>query len=129
MLYLPHTKEYLGIGHFHRPPGRKKNPYARFGHHYAHAFFTIPSQPPFYLKRLSPEFVLPSHAKKEDAEIIQFLSGLELVDDSTIVIAYGINDCEGAATHVKLDQVDAMLRDVPKGKEVVDVMETLHSAL
>jgi hypothetical protein len=72
---------------------------------------------------------VPSHAKKEDAEIIQFLSGLELVDDSTIVITYGINDCEGAATHVKLDQVDAMLRDVPKGKEVVDVMETLHSAL
>ena len=129
MLYLPHTKEYLGIGHFHRPPGRKENSYARFGHHYTHAFFTIPSQPPFHLKRLSPEFVLPSHAKKEDAEIIQFLSGLELVDDSTLVIAYGINDCEGAATHVKLDQVEAMLQEVPQGKEVVDLMEPLRSAL
>jgi hypothetical protein len=129
MLYLPNSKEYLGIGHFHRPPGRKENQYARFGHHYTHAFFTIPSQPPFHLKRLSPEFVLPSHDNKEDAEIIQFLSGLELVDDSTLVIAYGINDCEGAATHIKLDQVEAMLRDVPQGKEVVDLMEPLRSAL
>jgi hypothetical protein len=129
MLYLPHTKEYLGIGHFHRPPGRKENQYARFGHHYTHAFFTIPSQAPFHLKRLSPEFVLPSHAKKEDAEMIQFLSGLELVDDSTLVIAYGINDCEGAATHVKLAQVEAMLREVPQGKEVVDLMEPLRSAI
>ena len=127
MVYLPHSKEYLGIGHFHRPPGRDANPYARFGHHYTHAFFTVPSSPPFHLKRLSPEFLLPSKAVHEDAEIIQFMSGLELVDSETMVIAYGINDCEGAAVYIDLSKIEELLRDVPAGKEVVDLMQPLGS--
>mmetsp|Transcript_43344 Transcript_43344/g.105046 ORF Transcript_43344/g.105046 Transcript_43344/m.105046 type:complete len:547 (-) Transcript_43344:24-1664(-) len=125
MLYLPKTQEYLGIGHFHRPPDRETNEYARFGHHYTHAFFTIPATPPFHLKRLSPEVVLPSHAKSDDAEVIQFWSGLELHDDDTIVMAYGINDCEGAATYLELSTVESLLRNVPEGKEVVDLMMPL----
>eukprot|EP00525_Craspedostauros_australis_P001144 CAMPEP_0198126068 /NCGR_PEP_ID=MMETSP1442-20131203/43978_1 /TAXON_ID= /ORGANISM="Craspedostauros australis, Strain CCMP3328" /LENGTH=119 /DNA_ID=CAMNT_0043785783 /DNA_START=21 /DNA_END=380 /DNA_ORIENTATION=- len=115
------------MGHFHRPPGRKENEFARFGHHYTHAFFTIPAQPPFRLQRLSTEFVLPSHAYADDAEIIQFMSGLELVEDKHVVIAYGINDCEGAAVIVSMDRVDGMLRDVEEGKEVVDLMQPLQT--
>ena len=124
MVHLPTTGEYLGIGHFHRPPGRDQNPHARFGHHYTHAFFTITDQPPFRLNRLSAELVLPSYAYPEDAEIIQFWSGLEL-DGTTLALAYGINDCEGAATHLDLAVVEGLLRDVPEGKEVVDVMMPL----
>jgi hypothetical protein len=125
MVYLPKTNEYLGIGHFHRPPGRDANEYARFGHHYTHAFFTISDVPPFHLKKLSPEVVLPSHAIKNDAEIIQFWSGLELLDDNTLALAYGINDCEGAATKLDLSVVENLLRDVPQGKEVIDLMKPL----
>jgi hypothetical protein len=33
--------EFLGVAHFHRPNDRKPNPYARFGHHYTHAFYTV----------------------------------------------------------------------------------------
>ena len=123
MIHLPTTKEYLGIGHFHRPPERDfDNPYARFGHHYTHSFFTIPDSPPFYLRRLSSELILPSHANQDDGEIIQFWSGLELVDDTKLVLAYGINDCEGAATYLDLNVVEGLLRDVPSGKEVIDLM-------
>jgi hypothetical protein len=125
MVYLPHTREYLGIGHFHRPPGREKNDYARFGHHYTHAFFTISDAPPFHLKRLSQELVLPSHAYKDDAEVIQFWSGLELLNDTTLTLAYGINDCEGAATFLDLSTVENLLREIPQGKEVIDVMMPL----
>jgi hypothetical protein len=125
MVHLPRTQEYLGIGHFHRPPGREANDYARFGHHYTHAFFTISDTPPFHLKRLSPELVLPSHAVKDDAEVIQFWSGLELLDDKTLSLAYGINDCEGAATTLELSSVEAILRVVEPGKEVVDYMMPL----
>jgi len=121
MVHLPKTGEYLGIGHFHRPPGRGRNDFARFGHHYTHAFFTITDKPPFRLTRLSPELVLPSHAYPEDAEMIQFWSGLEL-DGRTLALAYGINDCEGAASHLDLAVVEGLLRDVPEGKEVVDFM-------
>eukprot|EP00541_Cyclophora_tenuis_P018868 CAMPEP_0116558110 /NCGR_PEP_ID=MMETSP0397-20121206/9625_1 /TAXON_ID=216820 /ORGANISM="Cyclophora tenuis, Strain ECT3854" /LENGTH=190 /DNA_ID=CAMNT_0004083665 /DNA_START=143 /DNA_END=715 /DNA_ORIENTATION=+ len=121
--------ELLGIAHFHRPPDREKNEYARFGHHYTHAFFTVPREPPFRLARLSAEFVLasnrPDHAN--DAEIIQFLSGLEVDQpNNEVVIAYGINDCEGAV--VKLDlssQVETLLQDVQEGKQVVDLMTLL----
>jgi len=122
MVYLPKTQEYLGIGHFHRPPGREANEYARFGHHYTHAFYTISDQPPWHLKRLSPELLLPSQSYKDDAEIIQFWSGLERVDDNLLALAYGINDCEGAAMYMEMSIVEALLRVVPQGKEVRDLM-------
>ena len=129
MVHLPKTGEYLGIGHFHRPPGRDQNDHARFGHHYTHAFFTITDQPPFRLNRLSAELVLSSHLYPEDAEIIQFWSGLELSTgdkgEDVLALAYGINDCEGAALHLDLAFVDGLLKDVPEGKEVVDFMMPL----
>eukprot|EP00980_Cylindrotheca_fusiformis_P003986 scaffold874_cov126-Cylindrotheca_fusiformis.AAC.19 len=127
MVHLPESGEYLGIGHFHRPPSRDfDNPYARFGHHYTHAFFTISDQPPYHLHRLSPELVLPSQAYPMDAEVIQFWSGLELLEDGlTLAMAYGINDCEGAATYLDISVITGLLRVVPEGKEVVDLLEPL----
>ena len=118
--------ELLGTGHFHRPPGRGKNDYARFGHHYTHAFFTITAKPPHRLKRLSPEFVLASKSNKhgDDADIIQFASGLE-VDGKDVILAYGINDCEGAAVYVDRAVVDGLLRAVPDGMQVVDLLEKI----
>ena len=113
--------ELLGMAHFHRPFDRNENEYARFGHHYTHAFFTISANAPFSIKRLSAEFVLPSHHHANDAEIIQFISGLELHDDQ-VVLAWGINDCEGAVGTISIDVVNRLLRDVPAGKEVVDMM-------
>ena len=120
------NNELLGLGHFHRPPGRDKNEYARFGHHYTHAFFTITSELPYRLKRLSAEFVLPSKSNvfATDADIIQFTSGLE-VNGPDIILAYGINDCEGAAVFVDQSVVNGLLQNVPEGKEVIDLMSTL----
>jgi hypothetical protein len=127
MIYVADTHEFLGVGHFHRPPNRNKNVYARFGHHYTHVFFTISAMPPHALTALSPEFLLPAAAassRANDGEIIQFLSGLELVDDM-LVIAYGINDCEAAVTKVTLASVRAFLRETDRTKQVVDYMEPL----
>ena len=151
MVYLSHVDEYLGIGHFHRPPGRDPNEYARFGHHYTHAFFTIKQQQRsrsassnFFLSRLSSEFVLPSPYNRHDAEIIQFLSGLELVSNSEnnqdvrdswhgenqkLVIAYGINDCEGAVVQLDLRYVESLLLPISAGKQVVDMMGSPAAAL
>lgn len=126
---------YLGVAHFHRPNDRKPNEYARFGHHYTHAFYTIATdvvqknQSPedrrstFHLTALSPEFVIRSTHIDNDAEIIQFISGLEY-DPRTnqIILSYGINDCEGAIRRMSYDIVKSMLRPVPHGKQVVDFM-------
>ena len=134
MVPLPNDRsgklEYLGVAHFHRPNDRKPNQYARFGHHYTHAFYRVERQSDgahWHLTGLSPEFVLPSAvaAQRHDAEVIQFVSGLEL-DGTTIVLAYGINDCEAALTTLNLETVLAMLRDIRVGTQVVDYMEPLH---
>jgi hypothetical protein len=140
MVRLPHLDEFLGVAHFHRPHDRKPNAYAKFGHHYTHALFTVSASPPYELRRLSAEFVLPQAAKpaavsssttsdaEEDAEIIQFASGLEVVDGNRIIIAYGINDCEAAIAEVSLDEAMAhWLRPVKPGTQVVDVMEPLKT--
>ena len=42
-----------------------------------------------------------------------------------LVLAYGINDCEGAATYIDLDVVEGLLQDVPSGKEVIDLLMPL----
>ncbi|KAL7573349.1 hypothetical protein ACA910_011711 [Epithemia clementina (nom. ined.)] len=143
MVYLPQRREYLGIAHFHRPNDREPNPYARFGHHYTHAFYTIPATTPSMyqsLATLSQEFVLPAASAPpplQDAEIIQFISGLEY-DATTkeIVLAYGINDCEGAVMRLDYETVvKPLLKAVPPPLEssssapqylqVVDLMEPL----
>ena len=141
MVHLADRHEYLGIGHFHRPADRAPNPYARFGHHYTHCFFTISDQPPYILTNLSPEFLLPPAAGthgSQDAEMIQFLSGLEVVDndtssskEQTVIIAYGINDCEAAVTTMPWSAVASMLRpmntakDASSPRQVVDIMASL----
>lgn len=142
MLHIPQTKEYLGIGHFHRPPGREANDYARFGHHYTHAFFTIPDMPPYHLQRLSQELLLlpataPPSANQDNPEVIQFWSGIEwaATDTSTsdkkrdrLVLSYGINDCEGATRFLDWSYIDYLLQPVPlhhdrPNHEVIDLLQ------
>lgn len=132
-------REFLGVAHFHRPNDRKPNSYARFGHHYTHAFYTVSpmasadssdsaSSPSFRLTGLSPEFVLPAVHQPDDAEMIQFVSGLEYNPATQqIILAYGINDCEGAVTTLDLDVVRNLLRPVVEtGQQVVDFMRPLQ---
>jgi len=121
MVYLPSRNEFLGMGHFHRPNDRDPNEYARFGHHYTHTFFTVSAHAPFQLKALSPEFVLQSTHHKDDAEIIQFASGLELSDDK-LIIAYGVNDCEAGVVEMGLGALEELLRPVEAGRQVLDYM-------
>mmetsp|Transcript_27940 Transcript_27940/g.42803 ORF Transcript_27940/g.42803 Transcript_27940/m.42803 type:complete len:125 (+) Transcript_27940:362-736(+) len=62
-------------------------------------------------------------------DIIQFASGMELLDPQqdddtgTLVMAYGINDCEAAFLPLQMKDVQQMLRKVPEGTQVVDVMK------
>jgi hypothetical protein len=75
---------------------------------------------------------LPSKSQilSDDADIIQFLSGLEVISRDArdwAVIAYGINDCEGAAIYLEMERIEELLEPVPEGKEVVDLMYPLMS--
>jgi hypothetical protein len=124
MVYLPYRNEFLGMGHFHRPTGRDPNDYARFGHHYTHTLFTVSAEPPFALKTLSQEFVLQSPHHPDDAEIIQFASGLEIAGDK-LIIAYGVNDCEAGVMQIEWETLLGILQPVEPGTQVLDYMRPL----
>ena len=131
MVPIPSKREFLGIAHFHRPEGRGKNPYARHGHHYTHAFFTISDEAPYYLTRISNEFLFKSQSSqdgtKDDGDIIQFAGSVDMVGendtDGQLLISYGINDCEGAIILIDMHVIDTMLQKVTKGDEVVSLMK------
>jgi hypothetical protein len=77
----------------------------------------------FHLTALSSEFVIRSIHIPNDAEMIQFISGLEYNSTTNqIILSYGINDCEGAIRRMDYEIVQKMLRPVPYGKQVVDFM-------
>ncbi|KAL7506604.1 hypothetical protein ACHAXN_003853 [Cyclotella atomus] len=135
MIPLPNG-ELLGIAHFHRPEDRKSSEYALHGHHYTHAFFTIrqsdtaDEENKFELKRLSNEFMFQAQYSSvedatgtlyQDGDIIQFASGLDVVGD-TLIISYGINDCEGAVLTLEMSRLNELLIGVQPGLEVVDLM-------
>ncbi|KAL7473845.1 hypothetical protein ACHAXS_014365 [Conticribra weissflogii] len=150
MIPLPSTGELLGIAHFHRPEDRQSSNFALHGHHYTHVFFTIARQVPttledgtatyddinsrpFKLKRLSNEFAFRSLSlpSGEDADIIQFASGLDVVGsdmNGKLIVSYGINDCEGAVFTMPMEKLQSMLIDVAPGQEVSDLMmKVVHS--
>jgi hypothetical protein len=57
----------------------------------------------------------------QDGDIIQFASGLDVVGD-TLIISYGINDCEGAVLTLEMSRLNELLIGVQPGLEVVDLM-------
>ena len=66
---------------------------------------------PFRVLATSAEFCLQSQQLESDCEVIQFISGLELSSDetSTLLVSYGINDCEAKVAKLSLERVWAML--------------------
>ena len=64
--------------------------------------------------------------------MIQFWSGLERSDknnDDVMALTYGINDCEGAATYIAMKTINDLLRDVPEGMEVSQLLEPLKKGV
>jgi hypothetical protein len=122
MVTLSSSSELLGIGHYHR-----NDPNQTGGTHYTHAFFTLllVNQSYYQLSRLSNEIIIPSFHRPEQAETIQFMSGVELVGDDKsgrLLISYGINDCEGAIFDMKMERVQEMLQPVKAGQQVSDLI-------
>lgn len=139
---LDGTNELLGIAHFHRPEHRQQSDYARHGHHYTHAFFTLEpkgastmgddTSKSYKLKRLSNEFVFlaPSADNEKTAEVIQFASGLDLVGsdrNGKLMVSYGINDCEAAIVFLGMEKIQKLLLPVEDGQEVLNLMQKLET--
>ena len=95
-----------------------------------HVVVFASSESPHQLKRLSSEFVFRSNVAPYDADVVQFASGMDWAtggNKDRIVIAFGINDCEGAVVHVRRDVVESMLIPVETGAHAASYMKLVSS--
>jgi len=103
---LPEYGAFLGALHWHGPPGKH---HALFGSLYEQRFFLLEDKAPFKVKQMGSAFCFPaSHpARAGQCEIIQTV--MSVIKDprnpGTLLISYGINDCEAAVTRVPLKAV------------------------
>ena len=84
-------------------------PAFRWGHHYTHFFYALTPHAPFRILGTSREFCLGSAQDPDDCESVQFITGLTLRGDSTLLMAYGINDCEAKVAELPVKRVLDML--------------------
>ena len=125
---------YLGIGHLHRGEGqRNKHLYKRrargmppwgapsesglkrkqpfvFGFRYTHFWYTLQPKPPFGVLAASHEFCIASPQDPQDCESVQFVSGLEKHPNGSVLMAYGVNDCEARVATMSLSKIWKMLK-------------------
>ena len=89
-----------------------------WGYHYTHFFYLTEAHAPFRVVATSGEFCLQSQQDKNDCESIQFISGLTVAPSesdatNTLLLSYGINDCESKVAKLPIDRVWSMLRPLP----------------
>ena len=96
-----------------------------FGFRYTHFWYVLQPRPPFRTLAVSREFCLASSQDSHDCESVQFISGLALrhaqsnsthpVSPRSLVVAYGVNDCETRLGQIDLTRIWQMLRPMPNG--------------
>ena len=119
---------------------RARMPPYRYGFQYTHFFYTMEPHPPFRLLAASDEFCLSSAQDPSDCESVQFVSGINLepsepqwrkyaapgadyeLEARTLLLSYGINDCEAKLASLRLERVWAMLRPAEPGGRVCVVV-------
>jgi hypothetical protein len=122
MVYLPGSQEYLGMVHIHRDYVEGATFY---GSHYTQAFFTIAANDFSSIHRLGTEFCFRSAELSNDCEIIQFVSGVDLVHNDTLVIGYGVGDLEARVLTMKLNDAIATLQPYSHAKIVIKEAESI----
>ena len=128
---------YLGVGHLHRGDGvlnlqtgrnsrlRRQARAGRaqaastaaargqpflFGYAYTHFFYAVEVQSPWRTVATSGEFCLAADGAPTDCESVQFISSVELQEPQTLLLAYGVNDCQAKVARLSLERVWRMLR-------------------
>ena len=108
----------------------------------AHFFYTMQPHPPFQLLAASNEFCLASTQDPTDCESVQFISGASLsppepqwrrqhaagggaasdadyiLAAETLLLTYGVNDCEAKIARLRMERVWSMLQPLHPGGAV-----------
>ena len=82
-----------------------------WGFQYTHFLYALEPQAPFRVIATSREFCLASQQEVSDCESIQFVSGITHAAGSpeTLLLSYGVNDCEAKVGRLSLERAWAML--------------------
>jgi len=100
---VPYTNLMLGAAHDHESTGA-----ALWGSKYMHFFFLFEPQEPYTMVARSEFFCFPAQEDATKCELIQFISSLTIDEDDkdlSVVVGYGINDCEAALRRMPLQAV------------------------
>lgn len=112
-LYIPEREALLGVTHYHGDRGAGG---ASFGGEYVHAFFLMENKSPFKVLQYTPDFCIQSvdNTHANSCETIQFIVSVirDPQDTATLLVSYGINDCESALAKLKLADVLAAMMPV-----------------
>ena len=107
-ILLPGGKTVLAIGHTHADLGTG----TYWGNTYLHYFFLIDAATGDYnVLAHSKPFCFPSQTNALLCDTIQFASSAALsTTKESLIIAYGVNDCQASMVHLTLSEVlDAMV--------------------
>lgn len=86
-----------------------------WGFHYTHFLYALEPHAPFGIVATSREFCIAAEQDPTDCESIQFVSGLTLLPDGeSVLLSYGVNDCEAKAAKIPLSKMWAMLRPLDR---------------
>ena len=113
----------LGVGHLHRGrssdgkrwrraslgKGSRPREVFRWGHGYSHFFYTLQPFPPFRMLATSREICLASAQDPTSCESIQMVFGIVNGPNDSLVLSFGVNDCEARLGMLPLETVWSML--------------------
>ena len=98
----------------------------QWGFQYTHFFYALEARAPFRVVATSGEFCLEAAQQPGDCESIQFVSGISLAQEApaaaagvdgpiradgsgTLLLSYGVNDCEAKVGRIVLARILDML--------------------
>ena len=101
--------KYLGVAHRTLKVVRTELTHLNAGYplerYYEHFWFTMSPSPPFQIRAVSRLFRFPPYFNTQ-LDAVQFCSGLWLdSDEKTLVMEYGVADCQALYLRVPLSKV------------------------
>ena len=112
-IYVSRLGGYLGMAHWFMEHGKFHVSHptpAMFGYKYLQVFFLF-SASSRRITRVSSPFCFPSLREPSMCDIIQFAMSIVEGVNGSLMISYGVNDCESAVAYMELDQIERMLVD------------------
>jgi FkbM family methyltransferase len=112
--------DLLGMMHVHTDQASDNGGF-EYGSFYRQRFFKMSGSPPFVMKSVGEEFCMK--AVDESCETVQMVMSMMQTSNDSVLVSYGVNDCESKMASFALSSILQQLVPPPLGKENVEVMQ------